>query len=280
VHQVIKSSSDPTVQKALYNQIFDKPYSPALNVLELENQAVNVVYWDTFCQIHRQSKLFPNLHKPGTRHNPYKAYLFMMTSNIVDVTPQARNRGAQAGNSVTPSAGLEWQSMHTAEQMPFDTPMAQQTITPSPALNAPAPALTPLQQVETTTLSPDPALQAFCSITNAQYQTLQQEIAGFCELLTPARPPTPAIYDLDDNVSFIRQDLATPMPPPIDQHPNVHFDEHIHDCPVCPPATVKSSAKIVKEINKCIHKQSIKQLEFTTQIDRRQHSFQHWIRQS
>jgi hypothetical protein len=95
------------IQKELYHHSFNKPYKSSLTEEQLDNRIVDTIYWDTFRQIQRQSKLFPNMFKLGSPLNPHKAYLFMMRTNLIEGTPQAVN-------NITPSvASGGWEDVHT-----------------------------------------------------------------------------------------------------------------------------------------------------------------------
>jgi hypothetical protein len=67
------------------------------------------------------------------------------------------------------------------------------------------------------------------------------------------------------------------IPPPHRQYRQPHFYDDDKAAPPVQTTANNSSAAIVKKINKCMHKHSVKQLEFTVQLDRRQHAFKYWV---
>jgi hypothetical protein len=154
-------------------------------------------------------------------------------------------------------------------------------------LNTVAPPIPPVVQVpaqeqHVSVTSSNPALQAFRPTFNAQLQALQDQVESLTRMLqTPAHPPQapPAPDIMDDEVGSIHMDERGEAPPPLQQHRQLYFYDDEEAPPPARTTAIKSSAAIVKEINKCMHKHPVKQLEFTTHIDRRQHAFQYWVRQ-
>jgi hypothetical protein len=65
-HHILQGlQSVDKIQHELYHHSFNKPCKPTLTKEQLDDRIVNTIYWDTFRQIQRQSKLFPNIFKLG-----------------------------------------------------------------------------------------------------------------------------------------------------------------------------------------------------------------------